>query len=135
MLFIVVLFTMVYISVTTEFSLVAENYYEQEINYEDQLNSIRNYNALTQQPEFQFDRSKGEISLTFDPSLAEAIKEGKVVFFRASNARYDQEVPLTLDDQHRFKVSSSSLLKGAWTIKLSWMDDSLSYYKEIKFVI
>jgi len=134
-LFIAIIFTMVYISVNTEFSLVSENYYEQEINYEDQLNSIRNFNALDVPPAFQFDRRQGEISLTFDPTLAEAMREGKVVFFRASNARYDKELPLSLDEDNQFKIPANTLLKGAWTLQLSWSDENSSYYKEIKFVI
>ena len=134
-LFIGVIFTMVYISVNTEFSLVSENYYEQEINYEDQLNRMRNFNALKEQPSFDFDRRKGEINLHFTPDLASALKEGKVVFFRASNARYDKELPLKLDDSHRFSVASASLLKGAWTLQLTWSDGQKEFYKEIKFVI
>jgi len=133
--FIGVIFTMVYISVNTEFSLVAENYYEQEINYEDQLVRIRNYNALATPPDFNFDRKQGVISLNFDPDLAETIEKGKVIFFRASSARHDKEVPLTLNDDHRFAVKSDALIKGAWTMQLFWSDGENEFYKEIKFVI
>lgn len=134
-LFIAVIFTMVYISVNTEFSLVADNYYEQEINYDDQLERIRNFNALVEKPNFDFDRNKGLISLSFAPDLAQAVKDGSVVFFRASGAKHDKELPLLLNDVHQFAVSSNTLLKGAWTLQLSWTDGLKEYYHEIKFVI
>jgi len=134
-LFIGVIFTMVYISVNTEFSLVSDNYYEQEIAYEDQLDRIRNFNALDVQPDFSFDRKNKRISLAFDEALASQIKEGTVTFFRASNARYDKELPLKLGADDRFTVDLSNLLKGAWTLKLLWSDGEKEFYKEIKFVI
>lgn len=133
--FIAVIFTMVYISVNTEFSLVADNYYEQEINYDDQLERIRNFNGLVDKPAFGFDRNQGKITLAFTPELAQAVKEGKVVFFRASGAKHDKELPLVLNDAHQFAVSSNTLLKGAWTLQLSWTDGLKEYYHEIKFVI
>lgn len=134
-LFIGVIFTMVYISVNTEFSLVAENYYEQEIAYEDQIERIRNFNSLATQPEFKFDRNRGVISLDFDPGLAAALKEGTVKFFRASGAKYDRELPLKLNENHQFAVKSEALIRGAWTLQLSWSDGNKEFYKEIKFVI
>jgi nitrogen fixation protein FixH len=69
------------------------------------------------------------ISLSFEPALAEKLAEGKVTFFRASSARYDQEVPLTLNEEHRFAVKSDALIKGAWTMQLFWSDGEMSFTK------
>ena len=126
---------MVYISVNTEFSLVADNYYEQEINYESQLQRIRNYNALELKPEFNFDRNAHIISLAFDSELAESIKNGEVVFFRSSGAKFDKNFDLELNDNSAFEVDTKSFIKGAWTLQLKWADKDQEYYKEIKFVI
>lgn len=133
--FIGVIFTMVYISVNTEFSLVADNYYEQEIDYESQLQRIRNFNELEVKPTFDFDRNGHVITLQFNEEIANAINKGEVVFFRSSGAKYDKEFELNVDDSGAFKVDTKSFLKGAWTLKLKWSDDSTEYYKEIKFVI
>lgn len=133
--FIGVLFTLVYISVNTEFSLVAENYYEQEINYEDQLVRIRNFNELNAKPVFEFNRKEREISLAFQEHLAAQISNGKVKFFRASGSQHDVETELLLEDEHVFKFSTKGLLDGAWTLQLSWSDGEKEFYKEIKFVI
>lgn len=134
-LFVGVIFTMVFISVNTEFSLVADNYYEQEINYESQLQRIRNFNALNAKPEFDFDRNAHLISLVFDPELAASIKDGEVIFFRSSGAKFDKNFDLALDEESVFKVDTKSFIKGAWTLQLKWSDEGQEYYKEIKFVI
>lgn len=136
MLFIGVLFTLVYISVNTEFSLVADNYYEQEIDYGSQLQRIKNYNALEQQPVFSFDRNAHVISLDFSEELVQAMASGEVVFFRSSGAKFDKNYELKLNEDSQFEVDTKSFIKGAWTLKLKWSDKSArEYYKEIKFVI
>lgn len=134
-LFIGVVFTMVYISMNTEFSLVADNYYEQELSYEDQLNRIRNVNALEEKPEFSIDRTGLKVALTFPQAVADQIKEGKVKFYRASSARYDKEIELKLDSSNKFEQDISQFITGAWKIQLSWTDGDKEYYKEIDFVI
>ena len=44
--FIGLLFGLVYISMNQDISLVSENYYEQELAYEDQIQRIKNTNNL-----------------------------------------------------------------------------------------
>lgn len=134
-LFFGVIFTLAYISMNTEFSLVADNYYEQELAYEDQLVRIRNVNNLAEKPEFSIDRSALKVRLQFPESLAQGIKEGKVKFYRASSSRHDKEEALILDKEFGFEQDIAQFVIGAWKIQLSWTDGENEYYKEIDFVI
>ena len=134
-LFVGVIATMVYVSVNTEFSLVADNYYEQELAYDDQIARIRNFEALAAQPEFTFNRAEQQIKLQFSEELVSAIKEGKVVFFRASGAKHDKVFELNFDEDNVFTTDVSKFLIGAWSLQLSFTDGAKEYYKEIKFVI
>ncbi|MBO6495641.1 MAG: FixH family protein [Roseivirga sp.] len=134
-LFFGVLFTLVYISMNTEFSLVADNYYEQELAYEDQLTRIRNVNALDQKPEFSIDRTGLKVSLAFPEGVAQNIKEGKVKFYRSSSARHDKEMELELNETNKFEQDISEFVVGAWKLQLFWTDGNKEYYKEIDFVI
>lgn len=134
-LFFGVIFTMVYISMNTEFSLVADNYYEQELAYEDQLNRIRNVNSLDEKPEFSIDRTGLKVALAFPASIADNIQEGKVKFYRASGSRHDKEIELKLNEANKFEQDISQFITGAWKLQLSWTDGDKEYYKEIDFVI
>ncbi|WP_420387637.1 FixH family protein [Roseivirga sp.] len=134
-LFFGVVFTMVYISMNTEFSLVADNYYEQELAYEDQINRIRNVNNLAEKPEFSIDRSALKVSLKFPEAIAEGIKEGKVKFYRSSSSRHDQETELQLNEDMEYVKDISQMVTGAWKIQLFWTDGEKEYYQEIEFVI
>lgn len=134
-LFFGVIFTLAYISINTEFSLVADNYYEQELAYEDQLVRIRNLNGLEEQPTFSIDRNALTVQVKFTESLARGLKSGKVKFYRASGAKFDKEMELKLDEQHIFEQDIAQFVTGAWKLQMTWSDGDKEYYKEVDFVI
>ncbi|MFT6828423.1 MAG: hypothetical protein ACJAZV_001716 [Roseivirga sp.] len=133
--FIGMIFTLVYISVNTDFYLVADNYYEQELAYEDQIQRIKNVNGLSEQPTFDLNRSEVSAELTFPSSIIESMKEGSVSFVRASNANLDQSFPLKLDENGKQKIDLKSFTTGAWKIKIEWKSAGREFYKEINIVI
>lgn len=133
--FIALIFTLVYVSVNTEFNLVEENYYEQELAYETQIQRIKNHEALEEKPVFKVNRKAFQAEFHFPQKLADTIKEGKVSFYRSSTARHDKDFKLTFDEHGRCIVDISKFPVGAWKVKLSWTDGEKEYYKEIPFVI
>ena len=133
--FVGILFTMVYVSVNTEFNLVEENYYEQELAYEDQIQRIKNHDRLDEKPVFKLDRRNLKAALNFPPAVADALKEGTVHFYRSSTAKFDKTFELRLDENGQFQIDVSQFPIGAWKIKLNWNDSEKEYYKEIDFVI
>lgn len=133
--FIVILVAMVYVSVGTEFYLVEENYYEQELDYESQIQRIRNHNALDQKPVFKVNRSDFRVELSFPGEIVESMVNGSVTFYRPNTAKYDKEVALEIDEDGKFWVDISKFPIGAWKIKINWADQVKEYYREIAFVI
>ncbi|MFY0591106.1 FixH family protein [Roseivirga sp.] len=133
--FVGVLFTMVYISLNTNFNLVEEDYYAKELAYEDQIQRIRNHNNLVEKPTFNINRSAFQLELAFPDVLVQKVVEGKVIFYRPNTAIYDKELPLKFDENGKFLIDVSSFPIGAWKLKINWADKEKEYYKEIAFVI
>ena len=133
--FIALLFTLVYVSVNTEFNLVEENYYEQELAYEAQIQRIKNHENLEFKPTFRIDRKAFLAEFSFPEELVDDIAEGKISFYRSSTARYDRDYKLSIDEHGKCTVDISKFPIGAWKVKLSWTDGEKEYYKEIAFVI
>lgn len=133
--FIGLLFTLVYISVNTDFYLVEEDYYEQELAYEDQIQRIRNHDLLAEKPIFKIDRREFTAALTFPSDLVGNMVEGSVMFYRANTAKLDQEFTLAFNDEGEFVVDISKFAVGAWKLKIKWADSEKEYYREIAFVI
>jgi len=133
--FIALLVTMVYVSVSTDFYLVADNYYEQELEYEDQIQRMRNVNALAEKPDFKLIRNEGKGELTFPLALRDGMQEGKLSFFRPANARLDKAFDLAFDENGVQVFDMKGLATGAWRVKIQWKAKGKEYYKEVDIVI
>lgn len=133
--FFILLFTLVYVSVNTDFYLVEEDYYAQELAYEDQIQRIKNHDSLAEKPVFEIDRKAFTASLKFPASLTEQMEEGSVIFYRSNSAKLDKEFELVLNQEGEFLTDISRFAVGAWKMKIKWTDGKKEYYKEVAFVI
>ncbi|PIQ50272.1 MAG: hypothetical protein COW03_00585 [Cytophagales bacterium CG12_big_fil_rev_8_21_14_0_65_40_12] len=133
--FIGMISTLVYISVNTDFYLVADNYYEQELAYEEQIQRIKNANGLNEQPTLDLNRSEVNAKLAFPVAMVDGINEGTVSFVRASNANLDQSFPIKLDENGIQSFDLKDFTSGAWKIKIEWKSSGREYYKEFNIVI
>lgn len=133
--FIALIFTLVYVSVNTDFYLVEEDYYAQELAYEDQIQRIRNHQGLVEKPVFKLDRREFKAALTFPDGLVQGMTEGSVVFYRSNTAKLDKEFKLEFNDEGQFIIDISKFPIGAWKLKVKWADADKEYYKEYAFVI
>lgn len=129
-LFTIVIFTMVYISMDQEVNLVSIDYYKQELAYQSQINRIKNTKALVHAPAIDFDRNRGSIVIHFTPELSERMIEGEVYLFRPSDAKMDIRSNLELDANYQQIISLDGREKGLWKVKLSWKDNKSEYYDE-----
>ena len=128
--FAIVIFTMVFISMNQEINLVSEDYYKQEIEYEDQIQRIRNTRELEQGPEIEFDRSNLDVVVRFPGNISGKIKDGYIHLFRPSDSSLDKKYRLKLDKNGEQIISVISSSKGLWKVKLFWEDDLKEYYFE-----
>ena len=125
-----IIFTMVFISMNQRVNLVAEDYYKQEIEYEDQIDRIRNTNSLSSKPEIQMDVGSKQVIIKFPEELKGRLKDGHVLLFRPSDSRLDKRFQLDLDDSGIQKISMKGQIGGLWKAKLYWQDYDLEYYDE-----
>ncbi len=123
--FVGLIVTLVVISMNQDINLVAEDYYKQEIEYQDQIDRIKRTSNLEIQPEITLNRQEARVIITMNQ---QRIDEGQAVFFRPADATQDRIVKLTeTGDQ---EVSVTGWDRGLWKVKLSWKSDGKEYYSE-----
>jgi len=132
--FIGVIFTLAYISMGQDINLVAEDYYADELAYEDQIQRIKNTQSLTEKPELVIDKKALKAHLVFPESLREKIDEGELVFYRPSNGAFDKSFAISLDKDGLQSFDISSYVKGRWKAKINWEYRNTEYYKEINLI-
>ena len=116
---------MVAISISKSTDLVSENYYEQEIKYQDQIDLLKNSREIEK-----------IINLTYADNLIIINSAGKkglkgeMHFYRTSNAAKDFKIDFSPDEQGMQTLTASNLDKGLWKVKMSLKDSSSKFFVE-----
>lgn len=122
------MFWAVYQSTKHDNSLVVDNYYEEDLKYQQRFERIANANALSSPVGVAYDRAAKAVVLSFPAEVGQAV--GEVQFYRPSDRRLDFATPLQLDEAGRQAVASDKLVGGRWVVKISWEAQGKGYYVE-----
>lgn len=128
-LFVVALLAVVAFSFTQDVNLVADDYYKQELVYEDQINRIRNTEELAEKPTMQL--RSDYVELVFPENLT---PKGNILFFRPSDGSKDRSQPISLGVNNKQQIDFSTEEKGLWKAKLTWNQAGKEYYQEFVIV-
>ncbi len=109
--------------------LVVENYYEEEIKYQQHIDKVHNAEALTHEV-LVYDAQMKIVDLHLPVGAV-----GTLNFFRPSDARLDQKMVIIITDLTSNAVDVKDLKPGYWRVKLTWTEAGEDYYKEEKINI
>ncbi len=126
-IFIGIIITMVVISMKQDVNLVAEDYYKQEIAYQDQIERIKRTNALEKQPEVSYNPQTRMVTIDV---FTDGIESGKVHFFRPSDANRDRQLDFPEGGHGKMVVPVEGWLNGLWQVKMQWSVAGSEYYAE-----
>ena len=104
--------------------LVVEEYYKQELKFENQM--IKEQNAIDMTEKISISTSEEGINITFPSDLDLTKVTGKVSLYRPSNQKLDFEVPISLSGPHLL-IPKSNLVGGRWDISLDWTYDGKEF--------
>ena len=123
--------TMVYAVVrSTQFdnSLVSDQYYADDLKYQEKFDKLSNAQGLKQDLEIQTAESGSQVELFFPSELGKV--HGEIYFFCPSDQSRDFKVNIAANLNHRQVISTTGLKTGLWRVKVDWSDGSKAYYKE-----
>ena len=127
--FMIVMIAFVVKSRSYDHSLVVDNYYEEDLKYQQHYNKLVNAQDEDSNFEYKYFPKEKTIKLKF-PSQA-SVAEGEVLFYRPSDSRLDFKVPLKLDAENTMLVATGKLPKGRWEMKCNWSIGDKDYYKKV----
>lgn len=104
--------------------LVVEEYYKQELKFENQMKKEQNASDMTDK--IIINTSAEGIKITFPSDLDLTKVIGKVSLYRPSNQKLDFEVPISLSGPHLL-IPKSNLVDGRWDISLDWTYDGKEF--------
>lgn len=111
-------------AINQDVNLVHKDYYEEGVNYTDQMNvsarSKQYYGSIQAQLFNEY------LRIDLEDSLASKIDSGNVLLYRPSNSRQDISVPLNLEE-NSILISKENLVSGRYILKMTWYFDGQKY--------
>ena len=112
-----------------DFDLVAEDYYAQEINYQQKLNKLAN--AAESQKTVLVKQKGDVIVLTFPDQET----KGNIHFYHPSRKIFDREFDINLSQNNVQEINRSELIAGSYRVNISWQTGDKDYFQQSSIYI
>lgn len=116
-----------------DYDLVVEDYYEQEIKYQDQINRLERTKNLPEQ--LQIKLLGKVIEFKFPSIFNSASISGTINFYKPSDDLLDKVQIIELNEENKTYTDIKQLSAGLWRIKVDWNVDSVEYYNEESLMV
>lgn len=128
--FVVLIMTMVVISVRMDgIELVTENYYEEEIKYQDRIDESNSADKLGREV-ISYNAQSKVIELDLPNGTI-----GSLQLFRPSDSSLDQTIKVEVTHSGKTAVPLKELKSGYWKVQLNWSENGVDHYQERKITI
>lgn len=104
--------------------LVSEQYYKDELNYQQEIDKENRGLALIQNIELK--KSNEGLTIIFPSEFDYNKIEGTIYFQRVSNSKIDFQLPIKLTS-NEYVIPKSQLVAGRWNVKIDWQVNNTSY--------
>jgi len=108
--------------------LVTEEYYKEELKYQDDIDKLNNAKSLETNVSYQ--KTDDGLLIQFPQTFDVKKITGKMFLYRPSNKHLDFESSISLSNTYLL-IPDKRLVDGRWNIKIDWQYNGKSYlYKE-----
>jgi nitrogen fixation protein FixH len=112
-------------SFTQKVDLVADNYYKQELQFQQRINESTAAQALEKPLSWNFSDDRQSILITF-PDAAKAT----ITLYRPSNSAHDKTFAVIAGEDGRTAIPLHGLRAGFWRIQIHWETGGKKFYNE-----
>lgn len=125
--------TVVVIAATHQESMVTENYYEQELKYQDRMESV----ARAEKAGARIELRAGGHQLLVELPAAQVSAgiTGNIEFYRPSAASLDRQLALAPAATGVQTVDASQFAAGLWHVRVQWRAAGQDYFLEQKITL
>ena len=125
--------TVVGIASTHREDLVNQNYYEQELKYQEHIDGAGRAQAAGATVDFA--AATGKILVTLPAAQLAQKFSGTVTFYRANDPKLDREFALEPKADGTQAFDAAKLAAGPWQVRAAWTASGQTYFLEEKIVV
>lgn len=128
MSFILYFIVSVMVDKTYDYDLVTEDYYGEELAYQESINKLKNAEHLTEN--VRYEHSPKGLLIYFPEAMKAEDITGEVQLYRPSNKHLDFKTPIVLS-KHQLLIPEAKLVSGRWDLTVDWQYNGTKYlYKQ-----
>lgn len=118
---------------TNRMELVGADYYEQEIRFQQRIDSVDRTRAVQKDVTVGYD--KGLIRIVLPAEHAKQNPTGGIHLYRPSNSKLDQHVKLVVGPSGEQQLDAKSLQGGLWKVRVTWTVGKDEFYFDQSIVV
>lgn len=127
--FVGMIITLIVLSSRENIDLEYKDYYARELKYQEQIDAEANEKSLTESIAHRIEPEA--VVLSLPASMKSTSLTGELHFYRPSDAKLDVKLPLAFDAQGQQVISRSKFSRGMYKLRMNWVADGKTYYKEL----
>ena len=128
--FMVGIIVAVFIMLKNDVPLVSDDYYAQEIAFQERIDKENRATEAGQTPIIKFLPATDAMEIRIPGFQPTALNAGKITFFRPSNPKKDFSMDLRPEANGTQWVDLRKVDAGLWVVQLDWSVDGKSFYYE-----
>ncbi|WP_162303533.1 FixH family protein [Hymenobacter sediminis] len=114
----------------TSVELVSPDYYQQELAYQQRMETVARTAALPAPVEIEHDAATRRLTLQLPAAMAGQPVAGTIHLFRPSDQHLDFSLPLQPSATLRQQVSTARMQAGYWRVRLDFTASGQAYFVE-----
>ncbi len=126
--FVLSLVYQVYRSTQYDHSLVSDQYYADDLRYQEHYDKLVNAQQLKEDLKIEATKASATLELRFPGGFQQL--GGEIYFFCPSDKSSDFRIPVAPMGDGVQRIPTEQLRKGLWKVKVDWTADGKPYYKE-----
>lgn len=111
--------------------LVREDYYQNEMEYQQQIDRLSNTAKLTTSLDMTYEPNQQKVAFV----LPQALRKGEITFYRPADRQQDFRVRIPAEHPNRKVISTARMAKGYWKVQFSWSDGRQEFFSEKELFI
>lgn len=120
----------IYARMPETFDLVTEDYYEEEIKFQDEIDAYKAADALKDSVTIKVDEMG--VTIKFPKEFNNANTKGTLQIYHPSKKMLDIKKDLQLNEDNAMIVPSKVLSPAIYTFKIKWRRDNINYRKDFE---
>lgn len=126
--FVVLMGTLVYNSVNTRYELVSNEYYKDELNFQQVIDGSKKAQELSSPATLT--NSTELVTLQLPTEMKGLVVKGNMHFYCPTDQTKDVRIDIATDTSAKQVIGLDKILPGNYEVKISWEANGTFYYSE-----